>query len=153
MPAGYSQKNIVSSCKTNMVRPCEQDNYNYDKNNRFNRDLLIYIVPFDMEGCIFHLVKWQIHPFISKVTNYISQLFCVFDPDPCDSSPCEDGESCLSDGSQYKCVCSAINCEEKGETSQKKEVGVVSMLGQRRRRWSSIETTPTLAPLFVEINI
>ena len=26
------------------------------------------IVPLDMKGCIFHLPKWQIHPFISKGT-------------------------------------------------------------------------------------
>ena len=25
-----------------------------------------YVVPFDMKGCICHLTKWQIHPFISK---------------------------------------------------------------------------------------
>ena len=26
---------------------------------------------FDMKGCICHFVKWQIHPFMSKVTNYV----------------------------------------------------------------------------------
>ena len=25
-----------------------------------------YIVPLDMKGCIFHFVKWQMHPFITK---------------------------------------------------------------------------------------
>ena len=29
-----------------------------------------HIVPLDMKGCICHFWKWQIHPFISKETNY-----------------------------------------------------------------------------------
>ena len=28
----------------------------------------IYIVPLDMKGCICQFTKWQLHPFISKVT-------------------------------------------------------------------------------------
>ena len=28
------------------------------------------IVPLDMEGCICHFVKWQMHPFISKETKH-----------------------------------------------------------------------------------
>ena len=34
----------------------------------------LYLVPLDMKGCICHLVKWQIHPFMSKVTIYWSDL-------------------------------------------------------------------------------
>ena len=30
-----------------------------------------YIVPLGMKVCICHFVKWQIHPFISKGTNYV----------------------------------------------------------------------------------
>ena len=30
-----------------------------------------HTVPLDMKGCICHLTKWQIHPFISKGTNYL----------------------------------------------------------------------------------
>ena len=33
-----------------------------------------HIAPFDMKGCICHFVKWQIHPFISKETNYGEHL-------------------------------------------------------------------------------
>ena len=29
-----------------------------------------FIVPLEMKGCICHFTKWQIHPFISKVTIY-----------------------------------------------------------------------------------
>ena len=32
------------------------------------------LVPLDMEGCICHFVKWQIHSFISKGTNYAALL-------------------------------------------------------------------------------
>ena len=27
-----------------------------------------------MKGCIYHYVKWQIHLFISKVTNYVKYI-------------------------------------------------------------------------------
>ena len=36
----------------------------------------VYIVTLDMKGCICHFVKWQIHPFISKVT--ICVYSCLF---------------------------------------------------------------------------
>ena len=35
-----------------------------------------HIFPLGMKGCMCHFVKWQIHPFISKVT-YLSKP-CVF---------------------------------------------------------------------------
>ena len=38
--------------------------------------ILTHIVPLDMEGCICHFVKWQMHPFISKgkaLYRYISE--------------------------------------------------------------------------------
>ena len=31
-------------------------------------------IPPDMKGCVCHIVKWQIHPFISKVTIYFRML-------------------------------------------------------------------------------
>ena len=38
-----------------------------------------HIVPLDMRGCICHLVKWQIHRFISKGTicYYVLVIFCL----------------------------------------------------------------------------
>ena len=32
------------------------------------------IISLDMKGCIFHLTKWQIHPFISKETKYVENI-------------------------------------------------------------------------------
>ena len=34
---------------------------------------MIYIVPLDTKVCIWHFVKWQIHPFISKGTIYTDE--------------------------------------------------------------------------------
>ena len=42
----------------------------------FDRSLHQYIVTLDMKGCICHFTKWQIHPFISKGTNYMTCVIC-----------------------------------------------------------------------------
>ena len=33
--------------------------------------------PLDIKGCICHFTKWQIHPFISKVTKWQAASFTV----------------------------------------------------------------------------
>ena len=33
------------------------------------RDLYIHVLSFDIKECIWHFVKWHIHPFISKGTH------------------------------------------------------------------------------------
>ena len=46
--------------------------------NRYNHFIynLVIISILDMKGCICHLVKWQIHFFISKGTNWWSPPSC-----------------------------------------------------------------------------
>ena len=38
-------------------------------------------VPLDMIGCICHFTKWQIHPFISKGTNYVFDSAHIMETD------------------------------------------------------------------------
>ena len=40
-----------------------------DMDKRYSQ---VHFVSLDMKGCICYFVKWQIHPFISKATTYIS---------------------------------------------------------------------------------
>ena len=39
-----------------------------------------HTVPLDMKGCICHLAKWQIHPFISKGTIYYADFIFLLPP-------------------------------------------------------------------------
>ena len=50
---------------------------NYDVDPRLIQQCGLYqhVVPLDMKGCICHLTKWQIHPFISKGTIYFEYAF------------------------------------------------------------------------------
>ena len=46
---------------------------------QFRRNRIKIYRPLGYERVYLHFVKWQIHPFISKGTNYIDYVFCLID--------------------------------------------------------------------------